>query len=185
MVFDPTALPKDVLAKFNQTVKPQVEKVTRTIKPVERLATGGSIVISGLPKSVQAQVMAPVLNHALKELIENGDFDFLEGRCCAIAVRDRNLAWHIGFDGVRLLVNPELTPDVIISATVPAFLNLISRHADPDTLFFQRRLSIEGDVEMGLNVKNLLDALDEDALPAVWRNAMAALRQLLGMEATD
>lgn len=185
MAFDPTGLPKDVLAKLNETVKPKVQKVTRTVKPIERLASGGSIVLSGLPKSVQAQALAPVLNHALAELIENGDFDFLEDRCCAIAVRDRNLAWHIGFDGARLLVDPELDPDVVISATVPAYLNLISQHADPDTLFFQRKLSIEGDVEMGLNVKNLLDALDEDDLPAVWRKAMAALRQLIGMETDE
>lgn len=185
MAFDPTGLPKDVFAKLNETVKPTVKKVSRTVKPIEKLATGSSIVLSGLPKSVQAQALAPVLNHALAELIENGDFDFLEDRCVAIAVRDRNLAWHIGFDGARLLVDPNLSPDVIISATVPAFLNLISQNADPDTLFFQRKLSIEGDVEMGLTVKNLLDALDEDDLPAIWRNAMTALRQLIGLESED
>jgi len=31
--------------------------------------------------------------------------------------------------------------------------------------FFQRRLVIEGDTDLGLNVKNLLDSLDLDHLP--------------------
>jgi predicted lipid carrier protein YhbT len=31
---------------------------------------------------------------------------------------------------------------------------------DADTLFFDRRLSIEGDTELGLLLKNTLDALD-------------------------
>ena len=38
---------------------------------------------------------------------------------------------------------------------------------DPDTLFFSRRLVSEGDIELGLIVKNLLDAIDpESASPA-------------------
>jgi predicted lipid carrier protein YhbT len=31
---------------------------------------------------------------------------------------------------------------------------------DPDTLFFSRRLTIEGDTELGLLLKNRLDALE-------------------------
>jgi predicted lipid carrier protein YhbT len=41
----------------------------------------------------------------------------------------------------------------------------VSRQEDPDTLFFQRRLTIEGDTELGLEVKNILDALDHENLP--------------------
>jgi predicted lipid carrier protein YhbT len=39
---------------------------------------------------------------------------------------------------------------------------LASRREDPDTLFFHRRLCIEGETETGLHVKNLLDALEYD-----------------------
>jgi predicted lipid carrier protein YhbT len=42
---------------------------------------------------------------------------------------------------------------------------LVSRQEDPDTLFFLRRLMIEGDTELGLAVKNLLDSRDPDDLP--------------------
>jgi predicted lipid carrier protein YhbT len=169
---------------FTSALNPKevLGKLSRAIKPVEKLASGGSRVLSMVPSSMQASTLTPVLNHALFELIDNGDLDFLEGHCCVISVRERNLAWHLCFDGNKLSVSNDTPADVTISATLPAFLNLISKQADPDTLFFQRQLSIEGDVELGLNVKNLLDALDEDDLPVVWQKALGALRQLISLE---
>ena len=37
---------------------------------------------------------------------------------------------------------------------------LALRREDPDTLFFTRRLVMTGDTELGLVVKNALDAID-------------------------
>ena len=37
---------------------------------------------------------------------------------------------------------------------------MVERQEDPDTLFFSRRLSMEGDTELGLLVKNTLDAIE-------------------------
>ena len=51
-------------------------------------------------------------------------------------------------------------PDLTISASARDFLALARREEDPDTLFFSRRLSMEGDTELGLMVKNTLDALE-------------------------
>ncbi len=45
------------------------------------------------------------------------------------------------------------------------FLALALRREDPDTLFFTRRLVMTGDTELGLIVKNLLDAIDWSRLP--------------------
>ena len=56
------------------------------------------------------------------------------------------------------------TPDLHFSANLSAFLQLLSRQEDPDTLFFNRELTIEGDTELGLIVKNMLDAVDWSAL---------------------
>jgi len=36
------------------------------------------------------------------------------------------------------------------------------RREDPDTLFFTRRLVLEGDTALGLEIKNTLDALGWD-----------------------
>lgn len=52
--------------------------------------------------------------------------------------------------------------DVRIHGSLDDFWLLATRAEDPDTLFFQRRLAIEGDTETGLTLKNLLDALDYD-----------------------
>ncbi|HEX7954152.1 MAG TPA: SCP2 sterol-binding domain-containing protein, partial [Burkholderiales bacterium] len=49
---------------------------------------------------------------------------------------------------------------VVISAGTRDFLRLARREADPDTLFFDRKLLIEGDTELGLLLKNTLDAID-------------------------
>ena len=57
-------------------------------------------------------------------------------------------------------------PDLILSATTRDFMALALREEDPDTLFFSRRLRMEGDTDLGLLVKNTLDAVDWDALKA-------------------
>lgn len=62
------------------------------------------------------------------------------------------------------LIGPFLLPafgraDVTIRAKLDDYLALALRREDPDTLFFTRRLAIEGDTETGLAVKNALDAL--------------------------
>jgi predicted lipid carrier protein YhbT len=70
-------------------------------------------------------------------------------------------------------------PDLTLTATAQDFLALALRSEDPDTLFFSRRLTMEGDTELGLLVKNYLDAMEfKPALPTP-RNALRVLRSLL------
>jgi predicted lipid carrier protein YhbT len=83
---------------------------------------------------------------------------------------------RIEFDAPRLGVTVSLRqnyflpargrPDVTIRAKPSDYLSLALRREDPDTLFFTRRLVMEGDTDLGLVVKNALDAVDWDALPA-------------------
>ena len=51
-------------------------------------------------------------------------------------------------------------PDMIISASAYDFYQLSRREEDPDTLFFSRRLVMAGDTELGLVLKNTIDAMD-------------------------
>ena len=53
-----------------------------------------------------------------------------------------------------------MLPDLTISASAYDFYLLAMRKEDPDTLFFNRRLVVEGDTELGLIAKNALDAID-------------------------
>ncbi|MDR3159380.1 MAG: SCP2 sterol-binding domain-containing protein [Zoogloeaceae bacterium] len=54
----------------------------------------------------------------------------------------------------------DMPVDVTFRGELHAYLRLLTRQDDPDTLFFKRQLSIEGDTELGLAIKNLLDAID-------------------------
>ncbi len=70
-------------------------------------------------------------------------------------------------------------PDLTLTATAQDFLALALRSEDPDTLFFSRRLTMEGDTELGLLVKNHLDAMEfKPSLPPP-REALRVLRSLL------
>jgi predicted lipid carrier protein YhbT len=48
--------------------------------------------------------------------------------------------------------------DVLIEGSCGDLLLLASQREDPDSLFFSRRLRLQGDTELGLHLKNFLDA---------------------------
>ena len=58
-------------------------------------------------------------------------------------------------------------------ANLSAYLQLLARQEDPDTLFFNRELEITGDTELGLLVKNMLDAVEWPSLPSLPRLPIA------------
>ncbi len=51
-------------------------------------------------------------------------------------------------------------------------LLLTSRQEDADTLFFQRRLQLTGDTELGLTARNLLERLPWETVPLGLRIAL-------------
>ncbi|MEA5672439.1 SCP2 sterol-binding domain-containing protein [Pseudomonas sp. MH2] len=104
------------------------------------------------------------------EPLREGAFELLRGHWLRLHVSDLGLSWCVTCQGARLKVVARSTADVTIRGNWREFLLLASRQEDPDTLFFRRRLVIEGDTELGLGVKNLLDALDPEQMPpSVWR----------------
>ena len=93
--------------------------------------------------------------------------DTLENRNFLIDVLDTG--GHAAFTYRNGLFRPLFavpsTPDLAFRANLSAFLQLAARQEDPDTLFFNRELSIEGDTELGLIVKNMLDAMEWPKMP--------------------
>ncbi|WP_392388529.1 MULTISPECIES: ubiquinone anaerobic biosynthesis accessory factor UbiT [Cupriavidus] len=59
--------------------------------------------------------------------------------------------------------DPGSAPALTLRARAADYLQLLAGHADTDTLFFQRRLSIHGDTALGLEVKYWLDATPRPA----------------------
>lgn len=122
--------------------------------------------VQWVPFPVQRSVMELALNQLLKESASEGELDFLINRWVALKVRDIQGCWMLTFAQGKLKVFPRTQDaDVSFSGNLNDFLVMMARREDPDTLFFQRRLSIEGDTQLGLEVKNLLDNIDYDELP--------------------
>ncbi len=113
---------------------------------------------------------------ALREL----DWACVEGKRFAIHLRDLGARARFSVSPRGLKAEQDARADVTFTATTMDFLRLALRLEDPDTLFFNRRLVIEGDTDLGLTVKNLLDAVEFDAvlaaLPAPVRHVTNALR---------
>ncbi|WP_246028844.1 ubiquinone anaerobic biosynthesis accessory factor UbiT [Litorilituus sediminis] len=126
-----------------------------------------------LPFSAQKSALIPALSSVFREALEDGDFEFLQDKWLKISVTDLGLNWWLSYDHDRLIMaSPDaaIQEDVSFSANGDDLILIAGRKQDPDTLFFQRRLKIEGDTELGLEVKNLIDAIDIDQLPSTVHN---------------
>ncbi|WP_371374328.1 SCP2 domain-containing protein [Thalassotalea aquiviva] len=121
-----------------------------------------------VPFKVQKLIVLKLLSAIFKDAIEDGDFDFLEHRWVKISIFDLNLHWLLSFNHRQLEMAPAdgtIQPEVVFRATGDDLLLIAGRKEDPDSMFFQRRLLIEGDTELGLELKNLIDAVELDDLP--------------------
>ena len=154
--------PAGLPAPFFLAALPPPAEVLRGMS--RTLVRGASLV----PFAVQRTALSLVMEQALKEPLSDGDFEFLKGKWLKVEILDAGLCWYFtyGADG-RLTISEQQQEDVAIRGNLKEFLQLTARTEDPDTLFFQRRLQIEGDTELGLEVKNLLDGVDQDGL-APW-----------------
>lgn len=123
-----------------------------------------------LPQFPHSVALAIGLNLVLRPLLAADTIAMLRDRAIGIRVDDAGVDFRVrlgarGFAPLRVEVNP----DVVISACALDFYLMACRLEDPDTLFFNRRLRIEGNTELGLAVKNALDAVDWQSLPAPLR----------------
>jgi predicted lipid carrier protein YhbT len=118
-----------------------------------------------VPFVLQRLALQQSLNRLFAAPLADGAFDILRDRWLRLQVRDLQLDWYLTRNNAGLQVTAQAQAQVSISGNWADFLLLASRQEDPDTLFFRRRLVIEGDTELGLAIKNLLDSLDPDDLP--------------------
>ena len=127
------------------------------------------------PFALKRQVLEQVLGWQFRQAMEEGELEFLEGRWLSIEVRDLGLKWFTSVQDNKLVVREDAPADVSFSAPANDLLMIAALKQGPDTLFFQRRLMIEGDTELGLYVKNLMDAIELDAMPKPLRMLLLQL----------
>lgn len=121
-----------------------------------------------LPQWPHALALVGVLNAALKmKLLPESELALLEDKLFRVRVLDTGgEATYTYRNGLfRPVFRPERDPDLAFAANLSAYLQLLARQEDPDTLFFNRELEITGDTELGLIVKNMLDAVEWPKLP--------------------
>ncbi len=118
-------------------------------------------VLNRLPSFPASLALATALNVGLAPQLPLDVSERLRGKRIRIGVRDARIQLDFSWDGRRFKPLPRQSQvDLAITASGPDFLRLAQRAVDADTLFFDRRLSMEGDTELGLVVKNTLDALE-------------------------
>jgi len=120
-----------------------------------------------LPQWPHAIVLVSGLNAALKmKLLPESELSALEEKLFRVCILDTggeaSFTYRNGM--FRPVFRPLREPDLAFSAHLSAYLQLLARQEDPDTLFFNRELEITGDTELGLLIKNLLDAVEWPSL---------------------
>ncbi len=115
-----------------------------------------------VPDIVHCAVLARIVSHLLRGQRLAARLCELEGKIVCIHITDAPSRLYFLIADGGLQPAPPVHADVTIRGCLEDFWLLATRREDPDTLFFNRRLCIEGDTETGLHVKNLLDALEYD-----------------------
>ncbi len=126
-----------------------------------------SQVISRVPTYPGSLLFASAVNLVLKDHLDEEIKAVLTGKLLRLTVTDIGLHFNFLWTSGGFVAGWHVDkPDLTVSASAQDFVLLASRREDPDTLFFSRRLIMEGDTELGVMLKNTIDSLDWD-IPAL------------------
>jgi len=114
--------------------------------------------LPGLPGSM---LFVTALNLALAKQLNPDVTQMLIDKKLRLCVLDAQWTFDFEWRNSRFVAcQNAAASDLTISASAHDFVKLARRQEDPDTLFFNRRLTMEGDTELGLLVKNTIDAIE-------------------------
>jgi predicted lipid carrier protein YhbT len=123
--------------------------------------------IGKLPVLPMSVAMTSALNLLAWRGLRDLDWDAMKGRRFCVHARDTGLRAYFSVGERGFVPQVAQTADVTFTATAEDFIRLALRLEDPDTLFFNRRLLIEGDTDLGLRVKNMLDGVELETITQV------------------
>lgn len=132
----------------------------RCLPPPARLAP----LLQRVPEHLRGHLLERAMARVLAEPLATGELEFMQGRRLGIEVTDLDLRWVIQCRDNRLTVC-NAPAEASVRGTTTDLLLLASRLEDADTLFFQRRLVLTGDTELGLTIRNLLERLPWESVP--------------------
>ncbi len=136
------------------------------LPPPQRLV----LPLRAVPDAWQRRLLESVTRRVLQAPLRAGKLAFLIDRRIAIEVTDLQLRWVLTVHADRLCACAgDASAEAAVRGRALEFLLLASRLEDADTLFFQRRLALTGDTELGLTARNLLDQLPWESIPLALR----------------
>ena len=134
-----------------------------------------SLPLRVIPSFIHNKALVTTLNRLFYKELKEGELDFLQDKIVHITIEDAGIEYRFTLNEEKLIPgDSNRPPDLMLKGTVYDYLLLASRREDTDTLFFSRRLHMQGDTELGLYVKNYLDGLDMDShkIPAYLESAL-------------
>ncbi len=161
-------VPSPVYHRVSQLV---IQAPTLTLKP-----------LNWAPKQTQQYMLTTLLSHVLKSNLQDEELAFLQNSWLHVDIKDVPFCFYLSVSSSNKLVirkQLETEADVCFSGDSQSMLQLMSRNIDPDTLFFQRKLLVTGDTELGLEIKNFLDDMDLQHLPAFVHTALQKYSKLV------
>jgi predicted lipid carrier protein YhbT len=116
------------------------------------------------PSFVHNRALTTALNIIFYKNLKQGELDFLQDRIIRIEIDDIGIDFRISLAQKKIIsADRNAHIDLELKGSTYNYMLLASRREDTDTLFFSRRLHMQGDTELGLYVKNFLDGMDMDS----------------------
>ncbi len=118
-----------------------------------------------IPPLLLNTLIEHTLNRTFQSALHAGQLDFLLRKSVQICVNDLDFNLIISVQNRSLVTRTSgLVADVTLKSDARSLLEIVTGKVDPDTLFFRRKLAIEGDTELGLALKNFLDTCEPQQL---------------------
>lgn len=151
-----------------------------------------------VPTPLTQFTLAQLLNRFFKQELAAGALHFMEQRWIEIQVQDFPISCYISLQSpprksllkqpqlqVLTCPHPHIKPEVTLMGKWDDLLLMMTQHVDPDTLFFRRKLTLRGDTELGLELKNFLDTIElKTHLPAPLHQWSMALADVVSEQQT-
>ncbi len=136
--------------------------ISSTARPPWLATAAGRLrrLVERLPVEPPSFVLARVLDRMLLPRLPADVRATLGGRTVEVLVSDLGLRVRLQLADGGFRVAPARSETALrIVAPAASYLRLLRGDDDADRLFFERALVMEGDTEMGLVLKNTLDAI--------------------------
>jgi len=116
--------------------------------------------IARLPQFPPSAATALMLNVVLHDVLNGPELDPARNKLVRVEIPDIGLTLSYRVHDTGVAASGNDMPDVTITADSSAMWSLVTGREDADMLFFSRRLVMTGDTELGLFIRNTLDAID-------------------------